>query len=463
MPFFTSSTQKPPIEPTSLSNLAYPELLILILITLLLFWQSTAAVYEYTLFLTTATLSFLLLLYTYLRQVNLYTSVFTVKLIAIVIGSLQFSPILSIGLASLLCSRLLITQRRARLPLFLFAILCTVFWYVISIKLRPYGLQLSLGLWLMALILLLSCAGVLWQLAKIQHQFTEQRKFAQESHERVTTMVSVISKLIRFLPPQLWQPITKSNAAISVNNKRAKLTVLFSDIAGFTELSDSLSADTLADILNQYMESMTIIANRHGAVLDKFIGDGLVCFFGDPNSEGNRQDAINCVAMAIDMRREMRTLRHQWRLLGFEGLYIRIGIATGYCHVGNFGSETRMNYTLIGREVNLAARLEGAAKKGDILISEATYDYVCHEYECVPTALQELKGFDEAVRAWQVLDPDVSQQQHSKWVDHDLPGFNLHLNFKDIRNYDYSLIRRHLSQALEQIEKQEQTDDDAEP
>ncbi|MFP5304124.1 adenylate/guanylate cyclase domain-containing protein, partial [Cobetia sp. SIMBA_158] len=76
------------------------------------------------------------------------------------------------------------------------------------------------------------------------------------------------------------------------------------------------------------------------------------CFFGEPNSRGSRQDALDCVAMAIDMRREMRTLRQKWRLMGFEGLYIRVGITTGYCHVGNFGSNSRLSYTIIGKEAN---------------------------------------------------------------------------------------------------------------
>ena len=215
------------------------------------------------------------------------------------------------------------------------------------------------------------------------------------------------------------------------------------------------SADNLADILNTYMEVMTDIANKHGAVLDKFIGDGMVCFFGEPNSRGVRQDALDCVAMAIDMRREMRSLRQKWRLMGFDGLYVRIGITTGYCHVGNFGSSSRLNYTIIGREANRAARLEQAAGNDEILISQATYDYICHDYQCKYAISYKLKGFDDVIRAWQVLDPDADKDESSKWVDHTLPGFNLHLNFKDMKNYDYQEIRNRLNFALERIEKEE--------
>jgi hypothetical protein len=160
--------------------------------------------------------------------------------------------------------------------------------------------------------------------------------------------------------------------------------------------------------------------------------------------------------MAIDMRREMRTLRQKWRLMGFEGLYIRIGITTGYCHVGNFGSNNRLSYTLIGKEANLAARLESSAGKGMILVSESTYDYICHNYECEHAGAFQLKGFDNKVNAWQVLDPDSNMTHQSKWVDHTLPGFNLHLNFKDIKDYDYQDIMTRLNFALERIEQEKE-------
>jgi len=291
----------------------------------------------------------------------------------------------------------------------------------------------------------------------VYHGYINYESRAQQAAGRLNTMVSVINKLTRFIPPQIWEPIVRADSPVSVSNKRAKLTIMFSDIVGFTELSDTLSADNLADILNTYMHCMTLIANKHGAVIDKFIGDGMVCFFGEPDSRGARQDALDCVAMAIDMRREMRTLRQKWRLMGFEGLYLRIGITTGYCHVGNFGSNDRLSYTLIGKEANLAARLEAAASKGDVLISESTYDYICHDYECEYAGAYQLKGFDSKVNAWQVLDPDANKGHLSKWVDHTLPGFNLHLNFKDMKDGDYKEIREGLNFALERIEQEEKT------
>ena len=305
-------------------------------------------------------------------------------------------------------------------------------------------------------VLLASMIVILCHFRHVYHDYVDYEAQAQQAVGRLNTMVSVINKLTRFVPPQVWEPIVKSDSPVSVENKRAKLTMMFSDIVGFTELSDSLSADNLADILNTYMHCMTLIANKHGAVLDKFIGDGMVCFFGEPNSRGPRQDALDCVAMAIDMRREMRTLRQKWRLLGFEGLYIRIGITTGYCHVGNFGSNNRLSYTLIGKEANLASRLEAVAGKGQIFISESTHDYISHDYDCEYVGAFQLKGFDNKVSAWQVLDPDENKGQLSKWVDHTLPGFNLHLNFKDMQDNDYQDIKNRLNLALARIEQEEQ-------
>ena len=437
----------------SLQGVDYPEAVVLFLSTLVVLWQYQAGPLSLALFVIVAIPSLAIILYNFARSVNLWTSTLVVVLLGVVIGSLQSCLPVMIGLGALIGFRVIMTPVKERKVLLLAAVLSALSMYFVSYKLKPEGVICHNGVMGNG-ILLLSVIALLWQFWQVYHQWVVDQEVANQSGARIHTMVAVISKLTRFIPPQVWQPIVKSNKDIQIVNKRAKLTVLFSDIAGFTKLSDSLSADNLADILNTYMDRMTLIANRHGATLDKFIGDGMVCFFGEPTSKGSRQDAIDCVAMAIDMRREMRTLRHQWRLLGFDGLYIRIGIATGYCHVGNFGSENRMSYTLIGREVNLASRLESTAKSDEILISEATYDYICHEYGCVKAGPYQLKGFEQPVNAWQVLDPDANDSKTSQWIDHELPGFNLHLNFKDIKNYDYDEIEKLLSQALLQINDQ---------
>lgn len=117
---------------------------------------------------------------------------------------------------------------------------------------------------------------------------------------------------------------------------------------------------------------MTEIAIRYDGTVDKYLGDGVMVFFGDPNSLGTKEDAVRCVRMAQDMI-------FQSELMSIE---VRIGVNTGECTVGNFGSADRMDYTIIGREVNVAARLETAAQSGKILLSESTYDLVKDEIQC---------------------------------------------------------------------------------
>ena len=112
---------------------------------------------------------------------------------------------------------------------------------------------------------------------------------------------------------------------------------------------------------------MSKIALEHGATIDKYIGDAIVAFFGDPESRGVKEDALACVNMAIAMQRRLRELQSDWRDSGMERPFqLRIGVNTGYCTVGNFGSEDRMDYTIIGSPVNLAARLQSYGEPGSI-------------------------------------------------------------------------------------------------
>ena len=432
----------------------YPEIFVLILTVILLAVHFNFSATSMALAVIVCLPSLMILIYNYRRQSSFWTSNIVIILLSAVIGSIQFCAVIALSLAALIGLRVILSRPENHLKLIAVSVVTMIVFYYVSVTLSSAEIDCHESL-ITPVVLLASMIVILCHFRHVYHDYINYEARAQQAVGRLNTMVSVINKLTRFVPPQVWEPIVKSDSPVSVENKRAKLTIMFSDIVGFTELSDSLSADNLADILNTYMHCMTLIANKHGAVLDKFIGDGMVCFFGEPNSRGPRQDALDCVAMAIDMRREMRTLRQKWRLLGFEGLYIRIGITTGYCHVGNFGSNNRLSYTLIGKEANLASRLEAAASRGQIFISESTHDYISHDYDCEYAGAFQLKGFDNKVSAWQVLDPDENKGQLSKWVDHTLPGFNLHLNFRDMQDNDYQDIRDRLNLALERIGQQE--------
>ena len=150
---------------------------------------------------------------------------------------------------------------------------------------------------------------------------------------------------------------------------------------------------------------MSHIALKHGATIDKYIGDAIVIFFGDPETKGIEEDALSCVKMAIEMKSKMFELRNHWKHYGLaEPLQSRMGIHTGFCTVGNFGSENRMDYTVIGSGVNLAARLESASEPGNILMSYDTYNYVKNTIPCVEKKQISAKGFPEPIRTFSVID-----------------------------------------------------------
>ena len=150
---------------------------------------------------------------------------------------------------------------------------------------------------------------------------------------------------------------------------------------------------------------MSEIAIDHGATIDKYVGDAIVIFFGDPETRGVKEDAVACVSMAIAMRKRMKELEKIWKDSGLEKpLKCRMGINTDLCTVGNFGSEDRMDYTIIGSGVNLAARLEKACPANEILISYETYAHVKDVIECQPVGHIEAKGFTEPVSTHRVID-----------------------------------------------------------
>ena len=225
---------------------------------------------------------------------------------------------------------------------------------------------------------------------KNEHRLNELKQEAQETNEQLEGMSSQLSK---FLSPQLYQSIFSGSRHGSRVSRRKKLTVFFSDLCGFTNFVESMESEDVTDLLNLYLESMTKIALDYGATIDKYIGDGIMLFFGDPETEGVREDALKCVNMALEMLKELDNLGDQWVRYGLkEQLQMRIGIDTGFATVGNFGCESRLDYTAIGSAVNKASRLEEAAENGSIFISEDTYNLVKESIEAVELDPIYLKG-----------------------------------------------------------------------
>ncbi len=246
------------------------------------------------------------------------------------------------------------------------------------------------------------------ELKQAEEKLLEAIQRTAEASKAVTEknqmLESLSSKLSKYLSPQLYRSIFSGEKNVEVTSQRKKLTIFFSDIAGFTETTDLLESEELTTLLNQYLREMSSIALEYGATIDKFIGDAIMLFFGDPETRGPREDAIACVRMAIAMQQRMRDLQAAWRDRGQEHVFqLRIGVNTGFCTVGNFGSDDRVDYTIIGNEVNLAARLQSHADLGGILLAHETYALVKDSVIAEETGTITVKGFPTPVKTYRVV------------------------------------------------------------
>jgi adenylate cyclase len=203
------------------------------------------------------------------------------------------------------------------------------------------------------------------------------RGMNRELGEANEFLAAVSAKISRYLSPQIYKSIFTGEKDVVIHTERKKLTIFFSDIKDFTATTERLQPEEITRLLNEYFTEMSAIALAHGGTIDKFVGDAMLIFFGDPESRGPVEDAKACLRMAVDMQRRTAELNARWRNAGTEQPFrVRMGINTGFCNVGNFGSLDRMDYTIIGAEANLAARLQSVAEPGHIVISYETYALV---------------------------------------------------------------------------------------
>ncbi len=246
----------------------------------------------------------------------------------------------------------------------------------------------------------------------VYSDITELKQREQDLTEKSNALTALSSKLAKYLAPQVYDTIFTGQQEVKIVSKRKKLTVCFSDLVGFTEITDKMESEDLTQLLNHYLTEMSRIALQYGATIDKYVGDAIVMFFGDPTTLGVKEDALACVQMAIAMQKRVGELAHEWSNSGIETpLQCRIGVHTGYCTVGNFGSDDRMDYTMVGGTVNLASRLEHEAAPGGILISFETYAHVKDEVRCEERGRVRVKGIAQPVTTYEVtgLKEDLEQ------------------------------------------------------
>lgn len=206
----------------------------------------------------------------------------------------------------------------------------------------------------------------------------------------------------RFISPQMARQVIEQGIEAS-RGKRAELTILFSDIRGFTTLSEKMTPDQVVNILNEYLEAMTEIIFRHNGTVDKFEGDAIIAFWGAPTPDARH--AQNAVAAALEMRQELSRLRAKWGSVDPKSFEIGIGLNTGDVFVGLIGSSKRVNYTIIGDNANLAARLQDLTKefKWPVLVSEASYEKIKDEYDAEFAESRLVKGKTVPVGIYRVL------------------------------------------------------------
>ncbi len=278
--------------------------------------------------------------------------------------------------------------------------------------------------------------GLIKQLLKEHKRTTKQLdriikisdKHQNELKEKNERLKELSLKLSKYLSPQVYDSIFSGRQEVAIKSRRRKLTIFFSDIVNFTRTTEQLEPELLSMVLNKYLDEMSKIAINYGATIDKFIGDAILIFFGAPESFGETEDAYRCVSMAIEMREKVQEMGTEWSDVAImEPFKVRMGITTGYVTVGNFGSEYKIDYTVIGSQVNLASRLQSAAGINNILISLETYSHVKDKILCEKKGNIYVKGIPYPIPTYQVINHfhklrnkdeiNISQKNISVYID----------------------------------------------
>ncbi len=291
------------------------------------------------------------------------------------------------------------------------------------------------------------------QSRKLQSRARSLKKLNDEVRSKNEQLQALSEKLAKYLSHQVYKSIFEGRSDVKIESYRKKLTIFFSDIQGFTELTDRVEPEVLTGALNRYLDEMSKIALDHGGTIDKYIGDAIMVFFGDPDTLGEKEDAIACAKMAIAMRKKLAEMRREWNALGVSTpLSVRMGINTGFCTVGNFGSEERLDYTIVGGAVNLASRLESAADSDEILISEETFSLVKDVIACKQKSEIKVKGMAYPVTTYSVLDLVEALGEEREQIQAALEGFDLSIDFDKLNDADKLHVRELLSKAMARLD-----------
>ena len=240
----------------------------------------------------------------------------------------------------------------------------------------------------------------------IYHDVTELEQARRRLETRIDEQMAELvrtGELARFLPQQVAEGLLGGQLAADESFERRRITVLFADMVGFTDLSESLEPEELAEVLNGYLREMTSAVIAHGGSLDNFIGDGVMALFGAPRALPEEQQAWEAVEAAMEMRERCHALAASLRERGIPAdPEIRVGVNTAHCTVGVFGSEVMRAYKAVGFGVNVAARLQTAAEPGSILCGFRTFALVKDRVTAEERGALTVKGAVRPVEAWEI-------------------------------------------------------------
>ena len=219
-------------------------------------------------------------------------------------------------------------------------------------------------------------------------------------YESQVKMGVLEGSLNSYLSPHLMDKIKNNPDMLKLGGERKRISVLFSDIAGFTSFTDKADPAEVQDVLEEYFNEMTSIVFENKGIVDKYMGDGIMAFFENP--ENGIVSAQSAVKAAVEMQNKARELDEKYKKQNRFPFSVYVGIATGYAKVGNIGPPEKEDYTVIGSVVNKASRLDGPGDPGDILMDEDTYFFVKSDYEIESFGLHELKGFEKSVEIYRL-------------------------------------------------------------
>jgi class 3 adenylate cyclase len=215
----------------------------------------------------------------------------------------------------------------------------------------------------------------------------------------------------RYLSPELLSSITAGETELDISTKRVELTIIFVDIEGFSTISETVAVEYINGLLNDFLDTMTQAVFEYHGTVDKFLGDGLLAFFGDPVKLDN--PAQSAVDAAIRMQRSMSDVNARWAKAGIEelakGIRIRIGINTGLVVVGNVGSSRRLEYTVVGSAVNVASRLQSLAPSGGIIFTARTKGLLKEAVPCEGPDYVRVKGIDKDIEVYRMFPEHIQR------------------------------------------------------